>query len=141
MKKILLINGPNLNLLGTRETDIYGKENLVEIVQKVKQKMEEKSVDVLDFQSNSEGEIIHFLHTNKADYAIINPAALSHTSVALYDAFLAVNIPFVEVHISNIYKRESFRRHSYLSSIAQGVITGLGVKGYLLAADFILEQL
>ena len=143
MKKVLLINGPNLNLLGTRQTDIYGSQTLAQIVKLMRQKFAKyNNIELVDFQSNCEGKIVDFLHQEApANYAIINPAAYSHTSIAIYDALLAVQIPFVEVHISNIYKRDPFRRHSYCSAIAQGVLCGFGTKGYFMAAEFVLAQL
>ncbi len=142
MKKVLLINGPNLNLLGTRQTDIYGSQTLAQIVKLMRQKLAKHNIELVDFQSNCEGKIVDFLHQETpADYTIINPAAYSHTSIAIYDALLAVQIPFVEVHISNIHKRESFRRYSYCSAIAQGVLCGFGTKGYFMAAEFVLAQL
>ena len=135
-KKVLLINGPNLNLLGTRETDIYGNESLPNLVQALHKKFTEKKITLLDFQSNSEGALVDFLQQNKdADFALINPAAYGHTSVALADAVKATQIPFVEVHISNVYAREDFRHKSYLSSMAQGVIVGCGMQGYFLASQ------
>ena len=141
-KKVLLINGPNLNLLGTRETDIYGNESLPNLVQALHKKFTEKKITLLDFQSNSEGALVDFLQQNKdADFALINPAAYGHTSVALADAVKATQIPFVEVHISNVYAREDFRHKSYLSSMAQGVIVGCGMQGYFLAAEFIFSKI
>ncbi len=141
-KKVLLINGPNLNLLGTRETDIYGDESLTNLVQALHKKFAEKKIALLDFQSNSEGALVDFLQQNKdADFALINPAAYGHTSVALVDVLKATQIPFVEVHISNIYAREDFRHKSYLSAIAQGVIVGCGMQGYFLAAEFIFSKI
>ena len=141
-KKVLLINGPNLNLLGTRQTDIYGSDTLNQVVQKLRQKFEQHSIVFFDFQSNIEGEIVNFLHQEKqADYAIINAAAYSHTSIAIHDAFLALQLPFVEVHISNIYHRENFRHHSYLATISQGIICGFGIVGYEMAADFVIKKL
>lgn len=141
-KKVLLINGPNLNLLGTRQTDIYGSETLHQIVQQLRQKFEKQNINMLDFQSNCEGEIINFLHQEKpANYAIVNAAAYSHTSIAIHDAFLAVQIPLIEVHISNIYQRETFRHHSYLSAISKGFLCGFGIMGYEMAADFIIKKI
>ena len=141
-KKVLLINVPNLNLLGTRETDIYGNESLTNLVQALHKKFTEKKITLLDFQSNSEGALVDFLQTNKnADFALINPAAYGHTSVALADALTATQIPFVEVHISNVYAREDFRHKSYLSAMAQGVIVGCGMQGYFLAAEFIFSKI
>lgn len=141
-KKVLLINGPNLNLLGTRETDIYGSSTLEQIVQLLQKKFTANNIDLVAFQSNSEGKIVDFLHQErKADYVIINPAAYSHTSIAIHDAFLAVQTPFIEVHISNIYRREEFRHHSYFSAISQGMLCGFGIDGYFMAADFVIKQL
>ena len=141
-KTVLLINGPNLNLLGTRETSIYGKSSLKKIEKELTKKFTEKKIKLLAYQSNCEGAIVDFLqNNNKADFILLNPAALSHTSVALYDALKAIEVPFVEVHISNIYAREHFRHHSYLSAIAQGVISGCGIEGYFLAADYILAKI
>ncbi len=140
--KVLLVNGPNLNLLGTRETDIYGSKSLKSIVQSLHKKFSQKKVKLLDFQSNSEGALVDFLQQNKdADFALINPAAYGHTSVALADALKATQIPFVEIHISNVYARENFRHTSYLSAMAQGVIVGCGVQGYFLAADLIFSKI
>lgn len=141
-KQVLLINGPNLNLLGTRETDIYGNQSLGFIVKNLREKFSKKNVTLLDLQSNYEGEIINFLHQHlKADFVLINPAAFSHTSLAIYDALKAIEIDTVEIHISNIYARENFRKHSYISAAAKGVISGFGIEGYFLAADYILTQL
>jgi len=131
--KILVLNGPNLNLLGTREPEIYGTETLHDIEYKLTTKASESAVDIDFFQSNSEDGLIDRLHQAKkdsVDYVIINPGAFTHTSVALRDAFLGTNIPFIEVHISNIYSREDFRKKSFLSDISTGLITGLGTAGY-----------
>jgi 3-dehydroquinate dehydratase-2 len=127
---ILILNGPNLNLLGTREPDKYGSLTLVEICQRLDEKA---SVDLSCFQSNAEAELIDAVQQTPAKIIILNPAALTHTSVGLRDALLAVNMPFIEVHLSNIYAREAFRQHSYFSDIALGVISGLGAQGYELA--------
>lgn len=141
-KKVLLMNGPNLNLLGNRETNIYGSESLTSIVQGLREKFAKHKIELLDFQSNSEGALVDFLQTNKdADFVLINPAAYGHTSVALADTLKATQIPFVEVHISNVYARENFRHKSYLSAMAQGVIIGCGVQGYFLAAEFICSKI
>lgn len=135
MKKLLLLNGPNLNLLGTRETNIYGKITLSEIEQRVISILKEHHVECICFQSNSEGALIDWLHTNRdADFLIMNPGAYTHTSIALRDAIQGINISFIEVHISNIFTRETFRHHSYFSDIAVGSIIGLGLEGYELAA-------
>lgn len=136
--KILIINGPNLNLLGKREPDKYGIETLEEINRKLIKYAEECSIELETFQSNYEGEIVEKIQTakdNGVDVIIINPAAYTHTSVAVRDALLAVNIPAIEVHLSNIYKREEFRRHSLISDVVAGQITGFGAKGYFLAIE------
>lgn len=140
--KILLINGPNLNLLGKREPELYGHTTLADIESELTSYFQSKDLDLICFQSNHEGQLIDFLHENAdAGYAIINPGGLTHTSVSLRDAFAATAIPFVEVHISNIHARESFRHHSYLSDIAEGVILGCGVKGYNMAAELVSQRL
>lgn len=141
MAKILIIHGPNLNMLGTRELSIYGKTSLKTIDQQLARLA--KGHDLKCFQSNSEHEIIDSIQAakkGKVDVIIINPAAFTHTSIAIRDAFLAVNIPFYEVHLSNIYARETFRHLSYLSDIAQGVISGLGPQGYYAALNAVLEN-
>lgn len=142
--KILLINGPNLNLLGTREPEVYGSMTLLDVEIAAKQQSQEKNAELFCFQSNHEGALIDRIHAakqEKIDAIIINPGGLTHTSVALRDALAGVSIPFIEVHISNIHQREAFRHHSYLSSIAKGVICGLGTDGYRLAIDFALKNL
>ncbi len=142
MPKVLLINGPNLNLLGSREPEIYGSTTLMEIEKKVTSTLRGNEIDCESFQSNSEGEIIDWLHNNLgADFLLLNPGALSHTSVGLRDAVLGVGIPFIEIHLSNVHKREEFRHHSYFSDIAIGALVGLGVKGYLLAAEFAVDYI
>ena len=142
MPKVLLINGPNLNLLGSREREIYGSTTLMEIEKKVTSTLRGHEIDCESFQSNSEGEIIDWLHNNSsADFLLLNPGALSHTSVGLRDAVLGVGIPFIEIHLSNVHKREEFRHHSYFSDIAIGALAGLGVKGYLLAAEFAVDYI
>jgi len=141
--KILVLNGPNLNLLGTREPEIYGTETLLDIEDKLTTKASESLVDIDFFQSNSEDGLIDRLHQAKkdlVDYVIINPGAFTHTSVALRDAFLGTNIPFIEVHISNIYSREDFRKKSFLSDISTGLITGLGTAGYEFALSSIIRR-
>ncbi len=137
MKHILVINGPNLNLLGTREVDIYGKITLAKINEMVKEKARELNCQVRIKQSNSEGEIVSFISEarNWADALIINPAAYTHTSIAIRDAILAVGIPVIEVHLSNIYKRESFRQKSLIVGVCLGQITGFGPEGYILALE------
>ena len=142
MPKVLLINGPNLNLLGSREPEIYGSTTLMEIEKKVTSTLRGHEIDCESFQSNSEGEIIDWLHNNRrADFLLLNPGALTHTSVGLRDAVLGVGIPFIEIHLSNVHKREEFRHHSYFSDIAIGALSGLGVKGYLLAAEFAVDYI
>ncbi|WP_298626780.1 type II 3-dehydroquinate dehydratase [uncultured Legionella sp.] len=144
MKKILVLNGPNLNLLGTREPLIYGSVSLNQINADLAKEAKKTDVQLSCFQSNSEGNLIEAIHQAKidtVDYIIFNPAAFTHTSIALRDALTAVAIPFIEVHISNIYTRESFRHHSYFSDIAVGTISGLGAQGYLLALKAIIEEL
>ena len=132
MSKILVLNGPNLNLLGVREPGIYGTTALKEINERLSVIASENHVEFESFQSNAEYEIINKIHEamGKVDYIVINPAAFTHTSVAIRDALLGVKIPFFEVHISNVHARESFRHHSYLSDIATGVICGFGTDGY-----------
>ena len=130
---ILVMNGPNLNLLGTREPEVYGKETLDDIEKNLQSIAQQNNTDIGFFQSNSENDLIDELHKAKkrgVSYIIINPGAFTHTSIALRDAFLGVSIPFIEVHISNIYGREEFRKKSFLSDISNGLITGLGTKGY-----------
>ncbi|MBZ2279431.1 type II 3-dehydroquinate dehydratase [Buchnera aphidicola] len=141
--KILLINGPNLNLLGTRETKIYGKITLQDLEKDLIKKARKLNLSLRHVQSNAEHIIIDTIHSakNNIDYIIINPAAFAHTSIALRDALLAVNIPFIEVHISNIYARENFRSHSWLSDISHGIICGLGVDGYYWALKTIFHRL
>ena len=138
MKKIAIINGCNLNLLGTREPEKYGKTTLADVEKQLKLDAQKFGFELQFKQSNHEGELIDFIHglRNAVDGIIINPGAFTHTSIALRDALLAVAIPFVEVHISNVYQRETFRQHSYFSDIAIGHIVGLGVKGYSLALQY-----
>jgi 3-dehydroquinate dehydratase-2 len=138
MAKILLLNGPNLNLLGTREPQTYGKTTLPEIVARLTELARGKGHELLAFQSNAEHELIDRIHATKRDgtaFAIFNPGSYSHTSIALRDAVLAVALPFIEIHLSNIFAREEFRRHSYFSDIAVGCIFGLGPRGYELALE------
>lgn len=133
MKKLLLINGPNLNLLGTREPGVYGHLTLSDIENALHKQAKTEGFELLTFQSNHEGALIDRIHAAKAqDIAgiVINPGGYTHTSVALRDALAGVAIPFVEVHLSNVHKREPFRHHSYFSDVAVGVIAGLGWKGY-----------
>ena len=142
--EILLINGPNLNLLGSREPEVYGKATLADIEAAAQQQALAQGKQLSCFQSNHEGQLLDRIHSAKQEnirFIVINPGAFTHTSIALRDALTGVAIPFVEIHISNIYQRESFRHHSYLSDIAKGVICGLGVDGYRLAIDFALKNL
>lgn len=130
---VLLINGPNLNLLGTREPEIYGTKKLSDIIKSLHEISISLHIHLNHFQSNAEHKLIDHIHTNhknNVDFIIINPGALAHTSIALRDAFLAINIPFIEIHLSNIYAREKFRQNSYLSDIALGIICGFGINGY-----------
>ncbi|WP_077287769.1 type II 3-dehydroquinate dehydratase [Cognaticolwellia aestuarii] len=135
---ILVLNGPNLNMLGKREPTIYGSSSLNEIIARLTSIADKMNLELSHKQSNAEHVLIDEIHASfeKVDFIIINPAAFTHTSVALRDALLSVNIPFVEVHLSNVHTRESFRQHSYLSDIAIGVISGLGTGGYEYALDF-----
>ncbi|WP_432455893.1 MULTISPECIES: type II 3-dehydroquinate dehydratase [unclassified Agarivorans] len=140
---ILLLNGPNLNLLGKREPEIYGRQTLDDIVQLLRTQAEAQGASLDDFQSNTEGELINRIHQamGEVDFILINPAAFTHTSVALRDALLGVNIPFIEIHLSNVHAREPFRHHSYLADKAEGVICGLGSQGYQFALTAALAQL
>jgi 3-dehydroquinate dehydratase-2 len=140
---ILLMNGPNLNLLGTREPGVYGASTLADVEQAAQAQAAAAGAQLSCFQSNHEGALIDRIHAARlegVDMIVINPGGLTHTSVALRDALAGVAIPFIEVHISNIYQREEFRHHSFLSAIAQGTICGLGVDGYRLAIDFALKK-
>jgi len=143
MSAILIINGPNLNMLGKREPEIYGHETLADIIESLESVADAHETRLLNFQSNAEHEIIDRIHQamHEIDYIIINPAAFTHTSVAIRDALATVQIPFIEVHLSNIHKREAFRHHSYFSDIAEGVIAGLGTKGYHLALQAAIAKL
>ncbi len=136
--KILFLNGPNLNLLGLREPEIYGSATLADVENKLKEFAQARGHDLAVLQSNAEHELIGAVQGTKRDgsaFVIINPGAYTHTSIALRDAFLSVAVPFIEVHITNIFAREKFRHHSYLSDIAVGCIVGLGVLGYELALE------
>lgn len=139
MAKLLIIHGPNLNMLGEREPEHYGTLSL-EDINKIITKHAKKHT-IVCFQSNAEHEIINKIQTSEVDYLIINPGAFTHTSIAIRDALLATKMPFYEVHLSNIYARESFRHLSYLSDIATGVVSGLGHFGYLAAVDAAIAQL
>ncbi len=133
MSRILVLNGPNLNLLGEREPEIYGRETLADINRRLTAAAQAAGHELVAFQSNAEHALIERLHAARAEdvrFILINPGAFTHTSIALRDAFLAVKIPFIEVHLSNVHARESFRKRSYLSDVAVGVIAGLGAQGY-----------
>lgn len=142
-KPVYVLNGPNLNLLGQREPHIYGSTTLADIVAMVEKHAKSRGTSVICRQSNHEGELVDWIHEAraKARGVILNAGAYSHTSIALHDALATLDIPVIEVHISNVYKRESFRHHSYISSVAKGVICGLGVQGYMLALDAILADI
>ncbi len=141
--QVLLINGPNLNMLGTREPEKYGSQTLAEIVSQLRAQAQALNVTLDHLQSNAEHELIDRIHQAKGqvDYILINPAAFTHTSIALRDALLAVSIPFIEIHLSNVHAREPFRHHSYLSDIATGVICGLGADGYSYALQTAVNRL
>lgn len=141
--QIYVLNGPNLNLLGTRQPEVYGYETLADVESMMVEKARELGLTIEFFQSNHEGAIIDKIHEarEKAAGIIINPAAYTHTSVAILDALNAFEAPVVEVHISNVHKRESFRHHSYVSLRADGVIAGLGTRGYLAALDYLAHRL
>lgn len=140
--KITVLNGPNLNLLGQREPEIYGSTSLYDIEKSLKNQIDEKSTSLDFYQSNNEHDLVNkiqALMNQESQYIIINPAAFTHTSVAIRDALLATKIPFIEVHLSNIFARESFRKNSYFSDIAIGTISGLGADGYNLALRHIIQ--
>lgn len=142
-KHILVLHGPNLNLLGTREPDIYGRQTLADIDRHLRQLAEQQGAACMTFQSNHEGALvdrIHQSHQDGTDFIIINAGAYTHTSIAVRDALAGVGIPFLEVHLSNVHKREPFRHHSYLSDTAQGVIVGLGAFGYEAALRYALSN-
>ena len=141
MKRIVIVNGPNLNLLGKREPHIYGRRSLADLLKMVRAKAKELGVHVSAYQRNHEGELIDFLQKQAPGSVgvIINPGALSHYSLALFDCLQALAVPTVEVHISNIHAREEFRSKSVTARAARGVITGLGFKGYLLAMEFLID--
>ncbi len=144
MRRILLINGPNLNLLGRREPGWYGDVTLAAIEDRLKSEAARRDATVESFQSNAEHELVdrvQGLATSPVDFAIVNPGAFTHTSIALRDALLAVSVPFIEVHLSNVHAREPFRQHSYFSDIAVGSIVGLGAQGYELALTAALDRL
>lgn len=142
--KILVLHGPNLNLLGTREPEVYGTETLADIDQRLQKSGQEKGVDVSCFQSNHEGALIDRIHQAKSEGfkgILINPGGLTHTSISLRDALTAVALPVVEVHLSNTFAREEFRHHSYISPVAVGLVCGFGAPGYLLALEGLLAKL
>jgi 3-dehydroquinate dehydratase-2 len=142
-KNILVLHGPNLNLLGEREPEHYGSVTLEAINRKLADRAATAGVMLAVYQSNVEGELVNRIqqaHREGVDFIIINPAAYTHTSVAMRDAFGAVRIPFIEVHLSNVFAREKFRHHSYFTDIAIGIISGLGGAGYELALDYALQQ-
>jgi len=144
MAKILVLNGPNLNLLGTREPEVYGTETLADIDNKLIREASTAGHQLACFQSNAEYQLIERIHSARdegIDFIVINPAAFTHTSVAIRDALLGVDIPFIEVHLSNVHSREPFRHHSYLSDVAVGVICGLGSQGYQFALQAAFARL
>lgn len=144
MAKILVVHGPNLNLLGSREPQHYGNATLADIDKDLKESAKKAGATLSTTQSNAEHDLINEIQKaakDKTDFIIINPAGFTHTSVALRDALAATGIPFIEIHLSNIYKREEFRRHSYFSDIAVGVISGLGAQGYQLALQAALAHI
>lgn len=144
MSRLLVLHGPNLNLLGTREPEVYGRVTLADIDQALADKAQAAGAELSSFQSNHEGAIVDRIQqarTEKVEFVLINPAAYTHTSVAIRDALAGVALPFIEIHLSNVHKREAFRHHSYFSDLAEAVICGLGWKGYLYALDFALERL
>ena len=144
MSKLLVLHGPNLNLLGTREPDVYGRVTLAEIDAALVDKASDRGATLLSFQSNHEGAIVDRIQqarTESVEFVLINPAAYTHTSVAIRDALAGVALPFVEIHLSNVHRREAFRHHSYFSDHAEAVICGLGWKGYLYALDFALDRI
>ena len=144
MASILVLHGPNLTRLGTREPGVYGATTLEQINQHLRELASQQGHHLLSLQSNAEHELIERIHAagdEAIDFIIINPAAFTHTSVAIRDALLSVSIPFIEVHLSNVYKREPFRHHSYFSDVAEGVICGLGAQGYELALQAAIEKI
>lgn len=140
--KILVINGPNLNMLGVREPDVYGKENYKDLIDTINEKANAQGIDIEIFQSNHEGEIVDKIQAayENVDAIIINPAAYTHTSIAILDALKAIMIPTVEVHLSDIEKREEFRKFSYVSLVAEKTICGKGFGGYIEAIDYLMRK-
>jgi 3-dehydroquinate dehydratase-2 len=144
MTQILLLNGPNLNLLGTREPEVYGRETLADVEAMATAAATARGATVACLQSNHEGVLIDRIHAARLDGTnaiVINPGGLTHTSVALRDALAGVALPFYEVHVSNVHRRESFRHHSYLSELAAGIVVGFGVRGYVMAVEAAIERL
>lgn len=144
MARLLVLHGPNLNLLGTREPEIYGSDTLDDINGRLESAAQAAGHQLVCRQSNAEHELVELIHQAKPDgvrFIILNPGAFTHTSIALRDALLGVGIPFIEVHLSNVHAREPFRQHSYLSDVARGVITGLGARGYGYALQYALATL
>jgi len=143
MKNVLVLHGPNLNLLGSREPEVYGRVTLSEINERLQKLANKSDASLSCFQSNAEAELVNRIHQAREDsteFIVINPAAFTHTSVALRDALAAVNIPFIEVHLSNVFSREAFRKESFFSDLAVGVISGLGAAGYEFAVQFALKH-
>jgi len=140
---VLLLNGPNLNLLGTREPDVYGHDTLAGIVDEVRSAASESGIDIVDFQSNVEGELINRLHEamHQVDGVIFNPGAFTHYSYALRDAIAGTGLPVIETHLSNVHAREEFRHHSVLAAVCVGVVAGFGPNSYLVALDAIRRHL
>jgi 3-dehydroquinate dehydratase-2 len=144
MSRLLVLHGPNLNLLGTREPDVYGRTTLADIDRALVERASAAGAELMSFQSNHEGALVDRIQQARheaVDFVLINPAAYTHTSVAIRDALAGVDLPFIEIHLSNVHRREAFRHHSYFSDSAEGVICGLGWKGYLYALDFALERI
>ena len=144
MATLLLLHGPNLNLLGSREPEVYGRDTLADIDARLLAQAKAAGVELASFQSNHEGALIDRIHEARLDgtrFILINPGAYTHTSIALRDALAGVALPFIEVHLSNVHRREAFRQHSYLSDLAVGVICGLGAQGYELALQAALKRL
>ena len=143
LRNVLVLHGPNLNLLGTREPEVYGATTLADINAALAERAAARGVTLAHFQSNHEGALVDRIHAAKSEgieFIIINPAAYTHTSVALRDALAGVVIPYIEVHLSNVHRREPFRHHSYLADQAVGVICGLGWRGYVAALDYAIDQ-
>ena len=143
MTHVLVLNGPNLNLLGSREPEVYGTDTLADIEARLKTQAQAANCQLSCFQSNAEHELVDRLHLAKqenVDFIVFNPGAFTHTSIALRDALLGVEIPFIEVHLSNVHAREEFRQQSFLSDVAQGVITGLGARGYEYALTWAIDS-